>query len=168
MLRQRDETGLPAQVQRDTHKGAAILSALLQRPDVQIEVFGPGNLPAAQRGYALLVQLSDQSWVLFHVNDRSWGLDELPRNLIILALMMFSSLAVAWFAARYLADPLERFTEGARRFGKDFNAPPIPVVGPHDLRQAILRSTPPRPSSSISSMTARRCWRPSPMTCARR
>ena len=137
-LRRRDESGLPVQVERDVHKGAMILSDLLQRPNVQIEVFGPKNLPASQRGYALLVQLSDQSWVQFHVNDRSWGLDELPRNLIILALMMVSSLAVAWFAARYLADPLERFTEGARRFGKDFNAPPIPVVGPHDLRQAIL------------------------------
>ncbi|BBH45519.1 ATP-binding protein [Pseudomonas sp. KU43P] len=139
-FRQRDESGLPAWVEKDSHKGAAILRELLHRQQVQIEVFGPEDMPAqsAPRGYALLIQLSDGSWLQFHVLDRSWGLDELPRNVIVLVLMMVSSLAVAWFAARYLADPLERFTVGARRFGKDFNAPPIPVVGPHDLRQAIL------------------------------
>lgn len=139
-LRQREESGLPVRVEKDFHKGATMLRALLNRQQVQIEVFGPADFPAqaTPRGYALLIQLADASWIQFHVLDRSWGLDELPRNLIILTLMLISSLAVAWFAARYLADPLERFAQGARRFGKDFNAPPIPVVGPHDLRQAIL------------------------------
>jgi signal transduction histidine kinase len=139
-LLQRDEAGLPALVDNEFHQGAPTLRALLARPDAQIEVYGPSDLPeqAQPRGYALLIELSDKSWLLYRATDRSWGLDELPRNLIIVALMIVSSLALALFATRYLARPLERFAEGARRFGKDFNAPPIPVVGPYDLRQAIL------------------------------
>jgi signal transduction histidine kinase len=139
-LRNHDEAGVPVLVDADFRKGAPTLRALLKRPDARIQAFEPSDLleyePA--RGYALMIELSDKSWVLYRATDRSWGLDELPRNLIILALMLVSSLVVALFATRYLAHPLERFAEGARRFGKDFNAPPIPVVGPHDLRQAIL------------------------------
>jgi signal transduction histidine kinase len=33
---------------------------------------------------------------------------------------------------------LQRFAEGARRFGVDFRAPPIEPLGPHEIRQAIL------------------------------
>ncbi|MFJ4156897.1 ATP-binding protein [Pseudomonas sp. NPDC089752] len=139
-LRRHEDSGLPRLVDSEFSEGAPKMRALLNRPDAHIEVFEPADLPegSAQRGYALLIELSDRSWLLYRAADRSWGLDELPRNLIIVALMIISSLAVALFATRYLARPLERFAEGARRFGKDFNAPPIPVVGPDDLRQAIL------------------------------
>jgi len=139
-LRSHDEANVPVLVDAEFRKGAPTLRALLKRPDARIQAFEPSDLPeyAPARGYALMIELSDKSWVLYRATDRSWGLDELPRNLIILALMLASSLLVALFATRYLARPLERFAEGARRFGKDFNAPPIPVVGPHDLRQAIL------------------------------
>src|SRR3546814_9181275 len=60
------------------------------------------------------------------------------RNLIIIALILLSTFIVGLIATRHLATPLERFAEGARRFGVDFKAPPIPVVGPHEIRQAIL------------------------------
>ncbi|WP_176508778.1 MULTISPECIES: ATP-binding protein [Pseudomonas] len=139
-LRSRDQAGIPDLVDAEFRQGAPTLRALLKRPDARIQAFEASELwefePA--RGYALMIELSDKSWVLYRATQRSWGLDELPRNLIILALMLVSSLVVALFATRYLAHPLERFAEGARRFGKDLNAPPIPVVGPHDLRQAIL------------------------------
>ena len=139
-LRRHDQAGVPALVDAEFSQGTPILRALLKRPDARVEAFEPADMPqyAPERGYALMIELSDKSWVLFRASDRSWGLDELPRNLIILGLMLVSSLAVALLATRYLAKPLERFAEGARRFGTDFNAPPIPVVGPHDLRQAIL------------------------------
>ena len=135
-----DDAGVPLLVDAEFSQGTPILRALLKRPEARVEVFEPSDMPeyAPERGYAVMIDLSDKSWVLFRATSRSWGLDELPRNLITLALMLASSLGVALLAARYLAKPLERFAEGARRFGKDFNAPPIPVVGPHDLRQAIL------------------------------
>ena len=139
-LQRHDEAGVPVLVDAEFRQGTPVLRALLKRPEARVEVFEPSDMPeyAPERGYALMIELSDKSWALFRATRRSWGLDELPRNLIILALMLVSSLAVALLATRYLAKPLERFAEGARRFGKDFNAPPIPVVGPHDLRQAIL------------------------------
>ncbi|MFV3288600.1 ATP-binding protein [Pseudomonas sp. NY11955] len=139
-LQRHDEAGVPVLVDAEFRQGTPILRTLLKRPDARVEAFEPTDMPeyAPERGYALMIELSDKSWVLFRATSRSWGLDELPRNLIILGLMLASSLAVAFFATRFLAKPLERFTEGARLFGKDFNAPPIPVVGPHDLRQAIL------------------------------
>ncbi|WDY60001.1 ATP-binding protein [Pseudomonas sp. PSKL.D1] len=139
-LRNHAQAGLPTGATSEQGEGAQRLRALLNRPNARFEVFEPADLPApdGQRGYALLVELSDASWLLYRVNSRSWGLDELPRNLIVVVLMVLTSLVIALFATRYLAHPLERFAAGARRFGKDFNAPPIPVVGPHDLRQAIL------------------------------
>ncbi len=66
------------------------------------------------------------------------GAGEWARNGIIIALILLSTLIVALIATRHLAAPLERFAEGARRFGVDHQAPPIPVIGPHEIRQAIL------------------------------
>lgn len=56
----------------------------------------------------------------------------------MLALILVSTIIVALIATRHLAAPLQRFAEGARRFGVDHQAPPIPVIGPHEIRQAIL------------------------------
>jgi len=76
--------------------------------------------------------------VQLSVATRKWGLDPFMRNLVVLVLVLLSTIVVALIATRHLATPLERFAEGARRFGKDFRAPPIPVIGPHEIRQAIL------------------------------
>lgn len=137
-LRDREEVGIAGD--DDFEQGAPILRRLLGRPDARVLAYQPSDMPeqSAQRGYALLIELSDRSWVVFRTTSRSWGLDGWTRTLVVFALMLLSSIGVALLATRYLARPLERFAEGARRFGKDFDAPPIPVVGPHDLRQAIL------------------------------
>jgi len=58
--------------------------------------------------------------------------------LIVLLLMLVSTVLVALIATRRLATPLQRFAEGARRFGVDFRAPPIEPLGPQEIRQAIL------------------------------
>lgn len=138
-LRFHGEAALPLLADAEFHQGAPLLRTLLKRPDARIEAYEPRDwgANASQGRYLLMIQLSDGSWVQFSATNRSWGLDELPRNAIILALILLSSVLVSLAATRFLATPLERFTEGARRFGKDFKAPPIPVVGPYDLRQAI-------------------------------
>jgi signal transduction histidine kinase len=120
--------------------GEQLLRELLGMPHARIEAYEPGDWPAAQtdRPYVLIVQLQDQSWLQFLVPIRQWGLDPFKRNLIVVSLALLSIFAVVLIATRHLAAPLERFAEGARRFGKDFRAPPIPVVGPHEIRQAIL------------------------------
>lgn len=121
------------------NSGSVLLRRLLQNPEARVEAYQPSDWPRHQTGrYALLIGLTDGSWVMFSMDTRSWGLDELPRNLIVIALVMLSTIIVALVATRHLASPLERFAQGARRFGKDFGAPSIPVEGPQEIRQAIL------------------------------
>lgn len=139
-LPRREDARVPVIDDPQFSEGATFLRKQLGRPEARIEAFEPGDWPAdhPDRRYAVLIQLADDSWVEFSVASRSWGLKEWMRNLIIIGLILLSTFIVALIATRHLATPLERFAEGARRFGVDFRAPPIPVVGPHEIRQAIL------------------------------
>jgi signal transduction histidine kinase len=139
-LSRHEDAGLPVIDDPTFRAGAPLLRRLLNKPDTRVEAYEPSDWPTNQPGshYALMIELGDASWVMFSVPTRSWGLAELPRNLIIIALILSSTIVVALIATRHLAAPLERFAQGARRFGVDFRAPPIPVVGPQEIRQAIL------------------------------
>lgn len=119
-------------------EGSLLLRSMLRLPYTHIEAYEPSEWPNADGRYALLIQLLDGSWLMFSSASRSWGLEEAPRSLIVLALVLVSVSLVALIATRRLARPLLRFTEGARRFAVDFNAPPIEPLGPHEIRQAIL------------------------------
>ncbi|WP_414718419.1 ATP-binding protein [Stutzerimonas nosocomialis] len=139
-VQRHEEARLPRLDDPGFQKGAAMLRDLLGRPTATVEAYEPSDWPQSRTDgrYALLIELSDGSWVVFSVPTRGWGLDELPRNLIVLGLVLLSTILVALVATRHLASPLERFAQGARRFGRDFRAPPIPVEGPQEIRQAIL------------------------------
>ncbi|MGE8500586.1 MAG: ATP-binding protein [Pseudomonas sp.] len=139
-LRNREDADLPQLDDAEFNTGSGLLRQLLHNPAAPIEGYQPSDWPQDQDGerYALLIGLPDESWVMFSMETRSWGLNELPRSLIVLALVVLSTIIVALVATRRLASPLERFAQGARRFGKDFGAPPIPVEGPQEIRQAIL------------------------------
>lgn len=120
------------------HQDSEGLRRLLKAPGVRIEAYQPSDWPGSSGRYALLLQLGDGSWLMFSSTSRSWGLEEGPRNLIVIVLVLISTGLVALFATRRLARPLQQFAQGARRFGVDFRAPPIEPVGPHEIRQAIL------------------------------
>ncbi|WP_341958574.1 HAMP domain-containing sensor histidine kinase [Pseudomonas sp. RC10] len=139
-LPRHEDARMPPVDDPDFRSGGPLLRRLLDRPDARIEAYEPSDwVPQlAESRYSLLIELRDKSWVLFSVPTRSWGLSELPRNLIILVLILSSTLLVALVATRHLATPLERFAKGARRFGVDFKAPPIAVEGPREIREAIL------------------------------
>lgn len=108
--------------------------------DRKIEVFSPGDWPngSPQAHYAAVVQLVDGSWLSFIPPERSWGLEFGVRIAIVIALGLIATLLVAWVATRQLANPLQRFTRAARRFGTDLRAPPIKLEGPDEIRQAII------------------------------
>lgn len=136
-----EQAGLPkADDDADFRTGEDFLRQHLRTPQARIEGYEPDDWPAddPRAGYALLVELHDGSWVKFSALKRNWGLDELPRNLIVVALVLLSTIIVALAATRHLASPLERFARGARRFGSDFRAPPIAVEGPLEIRHAIV------------------------------
>lgn len=139
-LLRHDDANLPASNDPGFEEGQQLLRDLLEMPTAIIEAYEPSDWDKEQveRPYALMLQLTDGSWVKFSVSTRKWGLDPFERNLVVLVLVLLSTIVVALIATRHLAAPLERFAEGARRFGKDFRAPPIPVLGPHEIRQAIL------------------------------
>jgi len=139
-LQRHEDARLPAVNDPEYSEGVALMRQQLGRPDAEMEGYEPSDWPADQPGgrYAAMIELTDHSWVLFSLPTRSWGLDEWERNLITIAFILLSALMVALVATRHLATPLERFTEGARRFGVDHKAPPIPVIGPYEIRQAIL------------------------------
>nr|GFA77904.1 two-component system sensor histidine kinase/response regulator, putative [Tanacetum cinerariifolium] len=139
-LLRHDDAHLPAINEPGFSDGQALLRELLEMPQASIEAYDPDDWGSqyVERPYVLMLQLADGSWLQFSVPTRKWGLDPFKRNLVVLILALISTLIVVLIATRHLATPLERFAEGARRFGKDFRSPPIAVVGPHEIRQAIL------------------------------
>ena len=123
-----------------SEEGSNILQPLLKSAGRHVEAYEPSDWPepSPDARYMLLIELSDASWLMFSPPTRSWGLDETPRYLIVVLLVLISTALVALIATRRLATPLQHFTEGARRFGADFRAPPIEPLGPQEIRQAIL------------------------------
>lgn len=123
-----------------SEEGSRILQPLLKSAGGRVEAYEPRDWPehSADARYMLLIELSDASWLLFSPPTRSWGLDDTPRYLIVILLALISTALVALIATRRLATPLQHFTDGARRFGVDFRAPPIEPLGPQEIRQAIL------------------------------
>ena len=115
-----------------------VFKQLLKGPERRMEAYEPSDWPGPGGRYALVVQLVDESWLMFSAPSRSWGLAEGPRSLIVLMLVLISTALVTLIATRRLARPLQYFAQGVRRFGADFRAPPIEPVGPQEIRQAIL------------------------------
>jgi two-component system osmolarity sensor histidine kinase EnvZ len=136
---QRADFDLPNDGLRLPASRVPVLQQLLGN-DRKIEVFSPGDWPngSPQAHYAAVVQLVDGSWLSFIPPERSWGLEFGVRIVIVIVLGLIATLLVAWVATRQLANPLQRFTRAARRFGTDLRAPPIKLEGPDEIRQAII------------------------------
>ncbi|WP_095112116.1 ATP-binding protein [Pseudomonas sp. Irchel 3H7] len=136
---QRADFDLPNDGLRLPASRVPVLQQLLGN-DRKIEVFSPGDWPngSPQAHYAAVLQLVDGSWLSFIPPERSWGLEFGVRIVIVIALGLIATLLVAWVATRQLANPLQRFTRAARRFGTDLRAPPIKLEGPDEIRQAII------------------------------
>ncbi|MDY7531065.1 ATP-binding protein [Pseudomonas sp. Bout1] len=115
-----------------------VFRQLLKGPERHMEAYEPSDWAGPGGHYALVVQLVDQSWLMFSAPSRSWGLAEGPRGLVVLVMVLISTALVTLVATRRLARPLQHFAQGVRRFGADFRAPPIEPLGPHEIRQAIL------------------------------
>ncbi|TBN49453.1 ATP-binding protein [Pseudomonas sp. BGI-2] len=135
----RRELNLPTVEDLDSEVGSTVLQPLLKFAG-RIQVYEPADWTenSADGHYALLIELPDASWLLFAAHSRNWGLDDTPRYLIVILLVLISTTLVTLIATRRLATPLQHFADGARRFGVDFRAPPIEPLGPQEIRQAIL------------------------------
>lgn len=91
----------------------------------------------ADAGYFLAaVQLSDGTWLNFSVPLES----SLPvvsmRAVLSFTVMLLGILILGWIVIRRVNRPLELFAAAAVRLGTDVGAPPLPVRGPREVRQA--------------------------------
>ncbi|WP_248798993.1 sensor histidine kinase [Pseudomonas sp. MWU13-2105] len=126
---------LPKIVKTPHGEEAQAIRRALNMSNRRLETYEPAD---SDGRYGVLIQLTDGTWLEFSTASRSWGLDEGPRRLIVIVLVLLSTAVVTLIATRRLARPLQQFAQGARRFGVDFRAPPVEPVGPHEIRQAIL------------------------------
>ncbi|KAA0895118.1 sensor histidine kinase [Oryzomonas rubra] len=85
----------------------------------------------------MVVELHDNSLVVFTAPRQNWELAHAKRIGIVLTLLIFSVVALSLIAARQLAKPIEQFSEAVRRFGADTRAPQMCEAGPQELRVAI-------------------------------
>lgn len=101
----------------------------------------PNELPFHVRTsvgpYALGVQLSDASWLLFSTEHRTWGLSEIGRAVIWVLFAAISIGVVSAVTARQFARPIMQFAAAVSRFGVDPQSPPLAETGPKELRQVI-------------------------------
>ncbi|MGN6092889.1 MAG: HAMP domain-containing sensor histidine kinase [Luteibacter jiangsuensis] len=124
----------------DTYVGVtARLRDLIGRQNVRVlgsEPGDPGVDGTPTTKYALAIDLSDGSWLLFVAPERSWGLNPWARNVLTGIFALAGSVAVGALASRRLARPMEKFARQAQRFGADVNAPPMESAGPLEFRMA--------------------------------
>jgi len=105
--------------------------ALLSTPEFQEE------RTKDRHAYVLAVQYSDDSWLVFTVPERLWGLPWQDRWAIWLAFFTVSTGIVSTIATRQLVRPIKKFAEAIRLFGTNPQAPPVAETGPRELTDVI-------------------------------
>jgi signal transduction histidine kinase len=112
-------------------------AAVIFSPDGALRVPPPlvRDQPRPASAYFLTVQLSDGSWLVFSVPNRSWGLPEHQRWAIWLTLITLSIAMVCAIATRQLVRPIKEFTEAVLRFGVNPQTPALLESGPQEFRE---------------------------------
>ncbi len=104
------------------------------------------NNATLQRRFVAARHMSDGSWNIVEREVEGFPNALHRRALLLFALGAATLLPLAWLFARALSAPIRRFSEAARRLGRDPNAPPLPREGPTEMLVAV---------DSFNSMQAR-------------
>lgn len=97
-------------------------------------------------GVVIALRLPDETWLnlIGHLpTPRPWQSETF---LPAFAVMSVSVALMAFWAVRRLTRPVADLAAAAERLGRDVNAPPLPEVGPQEVRQA---------AASFNTMAAR-------------
>jgi len=125
---------------RNEHLRRGVESALARHGLTTRVVVGwpgaAGEAGAPEEPVGIAVYLSDGTWVHLLAPPPLVGPLALVRFLAAVAVLTGGVVFVAVWAARRLTAPLERLTEASARLGTDVNAPPLPVEGPREVREA--------------------------------
>jgi signal transduction histidine kinase len=138
---QRDQVPISADHDKKEHDARWVkLTRMLGRPDAGVLASSPDDVAAnaapALRKYAIAIELSDHSWIMFDTAQRSWGIDRGLQILLTILFLLLSSGIIASAAGRRLARPVQRFADAAETFGAGSRAEPLPLVGPLEIREA--------------------------------
>ena len=94
------------------------------------------GLASAEPAFYASVELSDQSWLNFVAPVEPPSLFWSLRFVLSMAVMLLAVVALSVIVVRHLTGPITRFARAAQRLGVDVKAPPLPVTGPAEVRQA--------------------------------
>lgn len=94
------------------------------------------NENVAKETLLISLRLQDGSWLNFAIPVQSprpfWSFRFILSTIVMLAAVVIFSA----FIVRHLIRPLATFTRAAERLGKDVKAPPLPEIGPTEVRRA--------------------------------
>ncbi len=99
---------------------------------------GPGMSHGRPPATFVAVRLDDGTWLNIAVFWPHEGTLWRPRFVGPLGGGLLVVVALSVMAVRRAAKPLRRLAEAAERLGRDVAAPPLPVAGPYEVRQAAL------------------------------
>jgi signal transduction histidine kinase len=111
-------------------------TAVIYKPSGALRLPAPlaHNQPQHASAYFLSVRLTDGSWLVFSVPNRTWGLPEPQRWTVWLTFMTLSIATVCALATRRLVRPIKEFAAAVRRFGVNPQTPAVLESGPRELR----------------------------------
>jgi signal transduction histidine kinase len=111
-------------------------TAVIYKPGGALRLPAPlaHNQPQHASAYFLSVQLTDGSWLVFSVPNRTWGLPEPERWTVWLTFMTLSIATVCALATRRLVRPIKEFAAAVRRFGVNPQTPAVLESGPQEFR----------------------------------
>ena len=92
--------------------------------------------PGAPKTILVALKLADESWLNFVAPVAAPGSFLSFRVALSLAVMVIAIVVFSAAVVHFLIEPLRLFSRAAQRLGIDINAPPLPVSGPREVRQA--------------------------------
>lgn len=125
------------------HRKAADLRARLLETVVLPDWAGRDGMRSGRarvgRGvFVASVRLDDESWLKFAASLEPVSPFLSLRFTLSMAVMLIAIVLLTILVVHHLTRPLRMFAAAARRLGTDVNAPPLPVNGPREVRQATV------------------------------
>jgi two-component system OmpR family sensor kinase len=97
----------------------------------------PGENTVLRESFVAARRLEDGSWNVVEREVEGFPNALHRRALLLFVLGAATLLPLASLFARALSAPIRRFSEAARRLGRDPNAPPLPREGPAEMLLAV-------------------------------
>jgi signal transduction histidine kinase len=89
-------------------------------------------------GLVTAVRLTDSGWLIFSMGHRPGAQPEWTPLVLSTTVMVMLVVVVTIVLVRVLTRPLRQLSAAAKRLGVDVTAPPLPVAGPEEVREASL------------------------------